>query len=70
MKDETLPVNPFISAANKNIYSFYCTSNKTYISDAKDFVQASEISIYDNFTGIKDTSFYAGTNSSSFLYIR
>jgi hypothetical protein len=69
MKDETLPLNPFISATNKNIYSFYCTSDKTYISDAKDFVQASEISIYSNSTGLKDTSFYTGTNSSSFLQI-
>ncbi len=67
---ESIPLNPFISAANKNIYSFSLIDKQTIVSDAKDFVQASEISIYDNTTGIKDTSFYAGTNSSSFLYIR
>jgi hypothetical protein len=69
MNAMSLPANPFIYAVNKNIYSFYTSQNKTYISDAKDFVQASEISIYNNVSGLKDTSFLAGINSSSFLFL-
>lgn len=67
--ENALPNTPYIVSGNKNIYSFQLINDKTFVSDAKDFVQASEISIYDNTTGNLDTTFFSGINTSSFLKV-
>lgn len=60
-----LPLEPWFSAGSRNLYAMYKDENGFWLSDAKDYVQSSEILLLNDSAAIKN-SFLAGINVSSF----
>ncbi len=61
---------PFILKGNKNFYGLgvHPTTHDIYVSDAIDYVQKSNIYVYDVNTGIQKRSFKAGINATGFYF--
>jgi len=64
-KSIALPTTPFFAAGNRNFYSLYCNSYGLWLSDAKDYVQASDVYWINGDASIR-AQFKAGINTSSF----
>ncbi len=63
--DSVLPTEPIVSKKNANFYGFNIIDQQLLLSDVKDFVQASEIGIY-NLQGQLIQTFTGGINASTF----
>lgn len=65
----TLPVSAWVQASQKNFYGLACNPNdfSIYASDALDYVQRSNVYIY-NTAGSEIKTFKAGINANSFYF--
>ena len=68
-QDSILPSKAIIERANSNFYGFNIIDQQLILSDVKDFVQSSEISIYE-LTGKKLTAITGGINASTFVKLQ
>ena len=69
IESKTAPTLPLIKGDNRSFYSMGCNpkNNQIWVSDAKDYVQQSEILIYQS-NGTFKTSFKAGIISGQFYF--
>ena len=67
--DQGFPGGAFIEKGSKNFYGMGVDPNtgKIYASDALDYVQRSNIYVYDN-NGTQVTVFKAGINANGFYF--
>jgi len=68
-QDSILPSIAIIEKAKSNFYGFNIIDQQLVLSDVKDFVQSSEISIYE-LTGKKLKSVTGGINASTFVKLQ
>ena len=69
LTENTLSGSPMVQAGNRNFYSLavHPNSSEIYLSDALDYVQRSNIYIY-NAKGQEKSTFKAGINASGFYF--
>lgn len=68
--DASLPASPFIIKGTKNFYGLavHPTTHDIYASDALDYVQKSNIYVYDVNAAIQKRAFKAGVNANGFYF--
>lgn len=70
INDAALPTAPFIPKGSKNFYGLgvHPTTHDIYASDALDYVQKSNIYVYDVNAGVQKRAFKAGINANGFYF--
>lgn len=69
LQSSSLPTSAWFNAGSRTLYAMYKDENGFWLSDVKDYVQASEVLILNDSASVRQ-SFKAGINVSSFAALR